>query len=412
MADPAIRILCLGYCFPPVASPESFVTAKTMAAIPDAHVDMVTASPHLFKQPPDYSLESYVESRFGRVERIDRAWYRILGKISHLPLRPDRYLALTGATVRTAEAMQPDSYDCLVTRSQYHSVHAAGRRLKMRHPNLPWIACFSDPWSSNIYDRKVPLLSDWSRHLERNVLLDADALVFPTAEMQNNFSHYHPNLPVFEKAHVVPHGFDPVLYRPSVENTPGQVIHIGMFGSFYGPRTPRVLMNAIDQMAHDSSLPDFMLQLYGVGGEHFDDEMVRYQTARKHIVHGGILPHMDALARMATCDLLAINDAPMPPPSIFLSSKLIDYLGAHRPIFAITPNGVTQELVQRAGGWSVSPDDPANVARTLSGAIRAISARKIQPSERVRDDYRIDRIGGRLRDVLDQTIDAINTSSE
>ena len=121
---------------------------------------------------------------------------------------------------------------------------------------------------------------------------------------------------------------------------------------------------------------------------------------------------MDALARMATCDLLAISDAPMPPPSIFLSSKLIDYLGAHRPVFALTPEGVTQELVQRAGGWAVSPDDPANVARTLSEAIREISARKIQPSERVRDDYRIDRIGGRFRDVLDQTIAAMGKTAQ
>jgi glycosyltransferase involved in cell wall biosynthesis len=412
MADPGIRILCLGYCFPPVASPESFVTAKTMAAIPDADVDMVTASPHLFAQSPDHSLDSYVESRFERVERIDGARYRILGKVSNLPFRPDRYLTLTSAAVRTAETMQPDTYNCLVTRSQYHSVHAAGRRLKARHPNLPWIACFSDPWSSSIYDRKVPLLSDWSHRLERNVLLEADALVFPTAEMQNNFTDHHPDVPVAGKAHVVPHGFDPVLYRPSGDNAPGQLIHIGMFGSFYGPRTPRLLFNTIDQMARDSSLPDFMLQLYGAGGERFDDEMARYPAARKHIVHGGVLPHMDALARMATCDLLAISDAPMPPPSIFLSSKLIDYLGAHRPVFALTPEGVTQELVQRAGGWAVSPDDPANVARTLSEAIREISARKIQPSERVRDDYRIDRIGGRFRDVLDQTIAAMGKTAQ
>jgi hypothetical protein len=73
---------------------------------------------------------------------------------------------------------------------------------------------------------------------------------------------------------------------------------------------------------------------------------------------------------------------------------------------------VTQELVQRAGGWAVSPDDPANVARTLSEAIREISARKIQPSERVRDDYRIDRIGGRFRDVLDQTIAAMGKTAQ
>ena len=95
MADTSMRILCLGYCFPPVASPEAFVSSKTMGAIPGAEVDIVTASPLLFAQPADHSLDDYVESRFGRVERIDGGLFRMLGKISRLPLRPDRYLLLT-----------------------------------------------------------------------------------------------------------------------------------------------------------------------------------------------------------------------------------------------------------------------------------------------------------------------------
>ncbi|MDE0779357.1 MAG: glycosyltransferase [Alphaproteobacteria bacterium] len=404
MSNGTLRILCLGYCFPPVASPESFVTAKTMAAIPDTNVDIVTASPYLFAQFPDHSMDAYVKSRFGRVERIDGTRYRLLGKISHFPMRPDRYLLLTGATVRAAEFLQPKNYDCLITRSQYHSIHAAGRKLKKRHPGLPWIACFSDPWSNSIYDRKLPLLSAWSDRLESLVLQEADALVFPTAEMQKSYVDQNPNVAVDEKSHVVPHGFDPSLYNQGPARDPGQTINIGMFGSFYGPRTPHLLFNAIDRMSEDSSLPDFMLQVYGGGGENFDNEMARYPAARKHIVHGGVLPHIDALARMETCDLLAISDAPMPPPSIFLSSKMIDYMGAYRPIFAITPEGVTQDLVQRTGGWVVDPDDPAAIAAKLSEAIREIKARKVRPSERVRNDYRIDRIGGRLRDLLDQTI--------
>ena len=85
MADTNMRILCLGYCFPPVASPEAFVTSKTMAAIPGAEVDVVTASANLYAQSPDHSLDAYVESRFGRIERIDGGLFRMLGKISRLP---------------------------------------------------------------------------------------------------------------------------------------------------------------------------------------------------------------------------------------------------------------------------------------------------------------------------------------
>jgi hypothetical protein len=411
MPERTLKVLCLGYCFPPVTSPESFVTAKTMAAIPDTHVDIITAAPSLFRQPPDHSLDDYVEARFGRIERISGTAMRLLGKIAHIPIRPDRYLTLTGRTVKRARALSPNTYDCLVTRSQYHSVHAAGLKLKKRFPNLPWIACFSDPWSGSIYERKIPVMSAWSQRLERKVLLGADALVFPTAEMQDSFARQNPDVPVAEKSHVVPHGFDPSLYGASGEKHPSQAIRIGMFGSFYGPRTPRLLFDAIELAARDTSLPDFIVQIFGVGSDIFNMELAAHPAALKHAVHGGLLPHTDALARMATCDILTTSDAPMPPPSIFLSSKMIDYLGAYRPVFAITPEGVTADLVRQTGGWTVSPDNPAQIAETLARAIREVSTDKTTPSDDIRSAYHIDRIGERFRAILDQTIAAQSPTS-
>ncbi len=404
MADTSMRVLCLGYCFPPVASPEAFVTAKTMAAIPGAEVDVVTASANLYTQPPDHSLDAYVESRFGRIERIDGGLLRMLGKISRLPLRPDRYLLLTRATTARAEAMQPDGYDCLVTRSQYHSVHAAGRRLKQRHPDLPWVACFSDPWSDGTYQRQVPLMSSWSRNLERKVLREADALVFPTADMRDHFAALNPEEPITHKSHVVPHGFDPALYGEPADTHESQKIRLGMFGTFYGPRTPRLLLEAIDRVAGDRSLPDFLLEVYGHGGEDFERELSKYTAAGKHVTHGGVLPHTDALARMTTYDALVISDAPMASRSIFLTSKIIDYLGTQRPLFAITPEGPTKDLIERARGWYVHPDDPSEVATVLAEVIRSVGTDKTQMPGAVREKYRIDRIGRHFRDILDTVI--------
>ena len=397
----------MGYCFPPVASPEAFVTAKTMAAVPGAEVDIVTASASLHAQPPDHSLDVYVESRFGKIERIDGSLFRMLGKISRLPLRPDRYLLLAQETTARAEAMYPDGYDCLVTRSQYHSVHAAGRRVKKNHPNLPWVACFSDPWSGGSYDRQVPLMSSWSRKLERKVLREADALVFPTADMRDHFAVLNPEISVAQKSYVVPHGFDPALYdepTDTADTQPSQKIRLGMFGTFYGPRTPRPLLDAIDRIADDTSLPDFQLEVFGLGGEAFDRELANYASASKRVTHGGVLPHTEALARMAGYDALVISDAPMTTRSIFLTSKIVDYLGTLRPLFAITPEGPSKDLIERAGGWTVRPDDPADVARVLDEAIRSFGEGKVQASDSVREEYRIDQIGRRFRDILDGVV--------
>lgn len=406
MADSPIRILCMGYCFPPVASPEAFVTSKTMAAIPGAEVDVVTAAAELFPQPPDHSLDEYVAARFGRIERVDGVLLRMLGKIARLPIRPDRYLLLTGVATARAEALGPATYDCLVTRSQYHSVHAAARRLKLRHPELPWVACFSDPWSGGAYDRKIPLMSARSRDLERKVLREADGLVFPTADMRDHFAASNPETRIAEKSHVVPHGFDPALYADAPATPATGKVRLGIFGSFYGPRTPRHLLEAVDQLAGDQTLPDFSLETFGLGGEAFKRELAQFGDAGNHVAHGGILPHTAALNRMAACDILVISDAPTVSRSIFLTSKIVDYLGARRPLFAITPDGPTKDLIERLGGWAVSPDDSNTVATVLAEAIRKVDASEAEFSDAVRDEYRIDRIGRQFRDILDNAIAA------
>lgn len=399
-----MRILCMGYCFPPVASPEAFVTSKTMAAIPESEVDVVTASTNLYPQPADHSLDSYVAERFGRIERIDGAMFRILGKISRLPIRPDRYLLLTHAATARAEAMNPDSYDCLVSRSQYHSVHAAARRLKRRHPKLPWIACFSDPWSGGPYDRKIPLISSWSRYIGRQVLSEANALVFPTVDMRDHFAANAVYTSIVEKSHVVAHGFDPSLYPEPTRRREGGPVRLGIFGTFYGPRTPRLLLEAVNRLTCEETLPDFSLETFGLGGEAFKRELAQFGDASDHVIHGGILPHTAALARMAACDILVISDAPTPTRSIFLTSKIVDYLGANRPLFAITPEGPTKDLIERVGGWAVNPDTPSDVASTLAEAIRRVHASEAPLSETVRDEYRADRIGRQLRTILEDVV--------
>lgn len=411
MADNKMRVLCLGYCFPPVASPEAFVSAKTMAAIPSTDVDVVTASPNLYGQAPDHSLDAYVESRFGRIERIDGTLFRMLGRISRLPIRPDRYLLLSRAAAARAEAMHPEGYDCLVTRSQYHSIHAVGRRLKQRHPDLPWIACFSDPWSGGTYDRHIPLMSRWSRSLERNVLKEADALVFPTTDMGEHFAQLHGDPGIAEKSHIIPHGFDPTLYAEQSGRPANGPIRLGIFGTFYGPRTPRLLLNAVDRVSTGEGMPEFSVEVFGPGGDEFNRELANYPAALKRTSHGGVLPHTDALARMTSFDILVISDAPMATRSIFLTSKIVDYLGANRPFFAITPEGPTKDLIESTGGWSVSPDDPVAVAAALVRAIRTIGTTHTGPSAAVRDEYRIDRIGHHFRDILDAVVASTVTSS-
>jgi hypothetical protein len=61
-----------------------------------------------------------------------------------------------------------------------------------------------------------------------------------------------------------------------------------------------------------------------------------------------------SLALMESADLLLVIDAPF-DQSVFLPSKLVDYIGAQRPIFAITPPGTSAKLVSDLGGMVAHP---------------------------------------------------------
>ena len=182
MVAPPTRILVLGYCFPPAATSEAFVTAKLLANLPNATVDVVSAAPEAIFLPSDHSIDNYVRCRIRQVVRVRGGFFltRLSTELQRLPLRPDRWLVLNARMQRAACLLDPASYDCLVTRSQFHSVHLVGLRLKRQYPQLPWVACLSDPWSQADYQSSVPLLSAISARWERRVLASADALVFPT----------------------------------------------------------------------------------------------------------------------------------------------------------------------------------------------------------------------------------------
>lgn len=403
------RLLTISYCFPPVASPEAYVSAKLMGALQNFQIDTISANTDLFRNREDRSLDDYVSTRFHRIIRLTAPW--LLRKVMlspRLPLRPDRYVLLTRLALRQALALGPAGYDALLTRSQYHSSHLVGLALKERHPDLPWIASFSDPWTSGIYDRHVPFLTAYSARRERAVLEKADALIFPTTEMRDFFVSLHQDLNIAGRATVIPHGFDPSLYGQQAPTPPDSVIRIRIFGSFYGPRSPEPLLQAVNLLIEKAERPDFVVEIYGQNSPVLTDAIARHSGLAGIVRHMGELDHVSALHAMAKADILTMVDAPMPPPSIFMPSKLADYIGANRPIFAVTPEGAAADIVRRIGGSVAPPDDSAQIAETLGRLIQGVRNNRQSPvvEQAARGDFDVRMLAYRLESTINSAIAA------
>ncbi|MBF0294996.1 MAG: glycosyltransferase [Magnetococcales bacterium] len=224
-----------------------------------------------------------------------------------------------------------------------------------RELGVPCISHFSDPYA----DSPLKEISARQQRIllarEREVVAQSDRVVFVNDPLRRLVMGKYPD-DWQAKAVVIPHCYDPALHRTTRPANGRFVLsHVGVF---YPARHPERLFQAMAALR--AKRPEFeqafVLRLVGGVNPYsgFSQERLNALIAQyglERMVE--ILPTVDyqaSLDHMADSDGLLALDVDL-PDSPFLPSKLIDYLGARRPILALTPpDSPTWEVVTRAGG--------------------------------------------------------------
>jgi len=257
------------------------------------------------------------------------------------------------ATRAAIAAARARAAGVLITFAQPWSDHLVGLRVQ-RATGLPWVAHFSDPWVASPY--ATPKQRAIWRPMEAQVIERATALVFVTRETADATLAPYP-AEWRKKVAIVPHGFDPRRMPPPPPRDPARArLRLVYTGRFYaGVRTPMPLLRAI---ARDRVLAD-ALDVVFVGPQ---VDAYRADAAAlglaSTMTFAGRVSAADAAAIAATADALLVIDAPSAAPSLFLPSKLVEYLPFRKPIVGITPvDGASAALLARLGCPVASPDD-------------------------------------------------------
>lgn len=380
-----MKLLVISFCFPPAAMPRSIQVARLLRHLRGFETVLVHGEDPQARFDPTIEPDAVDEiaTRI-RVPLPRPAWRRYVTAAADrlkLPLwnrMPDAYRPWRRPALEAVETwwLRDGPPDLLVTFGNPMTDHLVGLALSRKH-RIPWIAHFSDPWVDNPYHRQHAIDLAVNVRLERAVLRRADRLGFPSEAMADFVLRRHP-AELRRKIFVLPAAFDPGFSSRTLPES--DTIVLRHIGEFYGPRTPGPLFAALRilQEGNPGALDAVRIELIG-GVQPGAFEAAGIRELRPGLIHTRVhVSHRESLELMSSADGLLLIDGPSDDRSIFLQSKLIEYIGVERPIFGIAPAGPATMLIEQLGGPSADPSDPARVAQELGGFIALPRARRTQ----------------------------------
>ncbi len=349
------------------------------------------------------SFKTPTYQRFG-----NRLSYRLFRPLWEYHNRvPDPYgswkrPAIASALARVNQGFYPD---VLVSFGQPFISHLVGLELK-RELSIPWLAHFSDPWVDNPFTIVNPFTRHLNYRLEQSVIDRADRVAFTSNETIEYVLRKYADIPR-RKALVIPQSFEPLDDVGVKSVNPGPLI-IRYLGSFYGPRSPKPLFAALQSIttSRPTFLNDVRFELIGVDAIGVAKHASDFNLPPGLVSSFGNVDHESSLRMMAESDGLLLIDAPS-ELSIFLPSKLIEYIGTGRPILGLTPPGTAASLIRQLGGLVADPRNMEEITLQVSSFIDLLRERRFkeitsQPwgSHEVRANYHAREIAARYDSVL------------
>jgi glycosyltransferase involved in cell wall biosynthesis len=407
----AKRLLAICWDMPPLSGPRAVQVSRSLKHLVPLgwESSVICFGPRSAR----YSQDADLAERLRTPEAVtlvpvpsleERAPFRALWRVvPPLKLLPDEKWVWIGAAARAARALNSrQRFDALVSFAQPWSDHLIGLRVH-RATGLPWIAHFSDPWTDSPYLSGRPWQRRlWSR-MERDVIQTASAIVFVNSQTADRVMAKYP--PAWRsKVHVVPHGFDRAELSAAPQASTADKMRLVHAGRFYdGIRTPEPMLRALAMLAKRRPLAR-ELQVTLVGPIVPAHRRLSEKLGLTGIVEfTGRLPSARSAVHTAAADVLLIIDAPA-DDSLFLPSKLIDYLPLRRPILGLTPlRGASADLIRRLGYPVVAPDDETAIAGQIEALLDLKQTGRLGPSpvhDTVAAEYDIRRTTGAFADIL------------
>ena len=365
------NVLLISYDYPPILSPESIQVQRRAIMMANLGHNVFVLTSHL--NPYFEFLDNTLLMTHPKI-KIFRTKKPLVEKLLHIFFKyfniGDRKLWWKEFAYTIALRIIKDyKIDLLYTDSVPFVNHFVGLKLKAQMPELKWIAHFSDPWSLNPYLKyRFKWQYKLNKKFETKILKLCDIVCVVSNKMKELFLNEYGFLE--NKIKVVPHVYDEKLYKTNKKQPQNQKIKVVHTGNIYGLRSIRYLLEALKEIRHQN----IEFHFYGKIKKE-EKSLVEKWNLNAFVKIFLQVTYLESLKIMTNADFLLVVDAPI-KNSPFFPSKLVDYIGAKKPIIALTPNNSTTAEVLRELNMSqfiASPDDKEDIKKLLCKIIEGIS---------------------------------------
>lgn len=394
-----LNILFLTYCYPPQKFPRSVQISHFVQYLrKDFNVTVVTSELENAGDPSLLSFTPLDNVVYGPKSNFTKIIERSKGHRIKKEILPDFQYLWHFDLFRKARVLIDDSSpDVIITFGQPMSTHIAGVKLKQQFPHIKWLAHFSDPWVDNIFNDYNAWTKWINKYYQDSVLKSADRLIFTSQETIDLVTKYYSE-EVRKKSICLPHVFNQDLYLHQADHR-NEKITLRYIGNFYGNRKPDSFLKAL-QLLSPEQRAQMRVEFIGSSTESIKD-IICVSKLEDTVFTYPAVSYIKSLELMHSADILLIIDAPT-EKSPFLPSKLIDYIGANKPIFGITPPGTSQKLIEEMGFLVADSKNVSDISNKLMQMIESFSknkSKRVPPN--IRDRYLISTVGEQIKSILE-----------
>lgn len=289
------------------------------------------------------------------------------------PLRLPAGLLLMNRYVRDClKEFEKGEYDYLFSSIVPGISHIAAALIKRKHPEVKWIASFSDPFKGSPYKKSdlsgkglfykiafnVGAYCLYNDRYEEAAVRNADELVFICEEQRDFTLRQYPDYEeLLKKSKVYPltylpswQMYDELLHCESVHNDVKQAVHLGRL---YGLRRIDSFLEALKQLNDETEHLEEKIVFHQYSEIQPEDvkKVKEYGLEKVFRIHDKV-SYRESVEIMKNADILVLFDTLMPEAEVqpYLPSKIVEYLMLKKPILGVCdPNSPSYRILKEYG---------------------------------------------------------------